>query len=155
MTTTENHFAITVADLTRSCCANENYFAWLSNQADELRNSVEIAQYLGQAAEVFEQQAHSRREEFDELAARDKLADILMASARRCWEYERRLGLIESRQFLRRMRQGQSRRSVYTANGARAVPFCKRARARAPAAYRVSFVVPRKNASILGLQSAM
>ena len=82
MTNTENTLVITVADLTRSCCANENYFAWLSNQSEELRDSVEIAHYLGQAAEVFERQAQSRRAEFDELAARDQLADILMISGR-------------------------------------------------------------------------
>ncbi len=81
MTNKENALLITLADLTRSCCANENYFAWLSNSDDQLKDSIEIANYLGLAAEVFETQAAAQRGQFDELAARDQFADILMASA--------------------------------------------------------------------------
>jgi hypothetical protein len=81
MTATENALVISVADLTRSCCANENYFRWLSLHADRLKDSTEIANYLGIAAEVFEHQARAQRKHVDELAARDQLAGILMSSA--------------------------------------------------------------------------
>ncbi len=81
MTSTKNALLITLADLTRSCCAHENYLPWLSNQADKLEDSTAIAHYLALAAEVFEDQAQAQRGEFDELDARDALTDFLMASA--------------------------------------------------------------------------
>ncbi|MDQ2840178.1 MAG: hypothetical protein M3Y72_03890 [Acidobacteriota bacterium] len=81
MTNTNNALLLTLADLTRSCCAHENYLPWLSNQADKLQNSTAIAHYLALAAEAFEDQAQAQREEFDPLDARDALADILMGSA--------------------------------------------------------------------------
>ena len=78
MTSAENALLITLADLTRCCCANENYFAWLSSHTGKLR--AKVANYLALAAEVFEHQARAQRGQFDELNARDQLADILMES---------------------------------------------------------------------------
>ena len=73
---------LTAIDLTRACCANDNYLRWLSHHSDALRGSAGIANYLANAALSFEEQAHPHlRPDFGAFDARDNLADILMASA--------------------------------------------------------------------------
>ncbi|MGI9072241.1 MAG: hypothetical protein ACR2JB_13230 [Bryobacteraceae bacterium] len=73
---------LTAIDLTRACCANDNYLSWLLHHSDALHGSAGIANYLANAALAFEEQAHPRiRPDFDVFDARDNLADILMASA--------------------------------------------------------------------------
>jgi hypothetical protein len=73
---------LTAIDLTRACCANDNYFPWLSRYSDALPGSAGIANYFANAALAFEEQAHPQIcLEFDVFDARDNLADILMASA--------------------------------------------------------------------------
>jgi hypothetical protein len=81
MTSEQNALLITAVDLTRSCCANENYFCWLSNHAEELQDSVAIANYLALATDIFQFQANAHIKHFDPLAARDSFADVLMASS--------------------------------------------------------------------------
>ena len=73
---------LTAIDLTRACCANDNYLLWLSHHSDALHGSAGIANYLANAAAAFEEQAHPQiGADFDAFDARDNLADILMASA--------------------------------------------------------------------------
>jgi hypothetical protein len=73
---------LTAIDLTRACCANDNYLLWLSHHSDGLHGSAGIANYLANAAVAFEEQAHPQiGADFDAFDARDNLADILMASA--------------------------------------------------------------------------
>jgi hypothetical protein len=73
---------LTAIDLTRACCANDNYLTWLSLYSDALSGSAGIANYFANAALAFEEQAHPQIcREFDVFDARDNLADILMASA--------------------------------------------------------------------------
>jgi hypothetical protein len=73
---------ITSIDLTRACCAHENYLAWLSAHRVSLAGSADIANYLANAAIAFEEQAHPTVfVDFEAFDARDNLADILMASA--------------------------------------------------------------------------
>ncbi len=72
---------VTLADLTRACCANENYFAWLTLNDKAFNGSVGIASYLASAALAFEEQSHPTGDTVDVLSARDSLADILMVSA--------------------------------------------------------------------------
>ncbi|MGH6682110.1 MAG: hypothetical protein ACREDL_24970 [Bradyrhizobium sp.] len=73
---------LTAIDLTRACCANDNYLPWLSHHANALRASAGIANYVANAAFAFEEQAHLHvHPGFDIFDARDNLADILMASA--------------------------------------------------------------------------
>jgi hypothetical protein len=73
---------LTAIDLTRACCANDNYLAWLSRYSDALAGSAGIANYFANAALAFEEQAHPQIYlDFDVFDARDNLADILMASA--------------------------------------------------------------------------
>ncbi|MGI8960787.1 MAG: hypothetical protein ACR2IV_13690 [Bryobacteraceae bacterium] len=73
---------LTAIDLTRACCANENYLDWLSRHSDALPGSAGIANYLANAALSFEEQAHPHlHPDFDMFDARDNLADMLMASA--------------------------------------------------------------------------
>jgi hypothetical protein len=73
---------LTAIDLTRACCANDDYLLWLSHYSDALHGSAGIANYLANSASAFEEQAHPQiRADFDAFDARDNLADILMASA--------------------------------------------------------------------------
>ena len=73
---------LTAIDLTRACCANDNYLLWLSHHSDALHGSAGIANYLANAAAVFEEQAHPQiGADFNAFDARDNVADILMASA--------------------------------------------------------------------------
>lgn len=73
---------LTAIDLTRACCANDNYLLWLSHHSDSLHGSAGIANYLANAAAAFEEQAHPQiGADFNAFDARDNLADILMASA--------------------------------------------------------------------------
>ncbi|HSU32595.1 MAG TPA: hypothetical protein VLJ11_15285 [Bryobacteraceae bacterium] len=78
---TTRDLLITAIDLTRSCCAHENYLAWLSANRGTLAASAEIANYLATATIAFEEQAHPTVfADFEAYDARDNLADILMAS---------------------------------------------------------------------------
>jgi hypothetical protein len=78
---TTHDLLITAIDLTRSCCAHENYLVWLSANRGTLAASAEIANYLATAAIAFEEQAHPTIfADFEAFDARDNLADILMAS---------------------------------------------------------------------------
>lgn len=73
---------LTAIDLTRACCASDNYLDWLSLHSDSLHGSAGIANYFANAALAFEEQAHPHLgPDFDVFDARDNLADILMASA--------------------------------------------------------------------------
>ena len=73
---------LTAIDLTRACCANDDYILWLSHYSDALHGSAGIANYLANAASAFEEQAHPQiGANFDAFDARDNVADILMASA--------------------------------------------------------------------------
>lgn len=70
-------------DLTRCCCSQENYDAWIALHGLPM-GSAGVAHYLARAAQVLEEQSYAalfRQESFDEWAAREHLADILMASA--------------------------------------------------------------------------
>ena len=70
-------------DLTRCCCSQEHYDAWMARYGLPL-GSAKVAQYLAQAAQVFEAQSYAalfREEHFDEWAARETFADRLIASA--------------------------------------------------------------------------
>jgi hypothetical protein len=72
---------ITMIDLTRACCANGNYLAWLSRHGKALNGSAGIANYLANGALAFEEQAHPQLPaNFEAFDAPDNLADILMAS---------------------------------------------------------------------------
>jgi hypothetical protein len=73
---------LSAVDLTRACCANDNYLAWLALHSDTLHGSGGIANNLASAALAFEEQAHPLlRAHFDAFDARDNLADTLMSSA--------------------------------------------------------------------------
>jgi hypothetical protein len=73
---------VSAVDLTRACCANHHYLAWLTLHAEVLDGSAGIANYLASAALAFEEQAHPLLPaHFDAFEARDHLADILMSSA--------------------------------------------------------------------------
>jgi hypothetical protein len=73
---------LTAIDLTRACCANDNYVPWLSHYSDALHGAAGIANYLANAALAFEEQAHPQiHPGFDVFDARDDLADVLMVSA--------------------------------------------------------------------------
>ena len=73
---------LTAIDLTRACCANDNYLLWLSYHSDALHGSAGIANYLANAAVAFEEQAHPQiGADFDAFDARDNVANMLMASA--------------------------------------------------------------------------
>jgi hypothetical protein len=79
---TTRDLLITAIDLTRACCAHENYLTWLSMHRGTLAGSTEIANYFATAAIAFEEQAHPTVfAVFEAFDARDNLADILMASA--------------------------------------------------------------------------
>ena len=72
---------VTAIDLTRACCAHDNYLNWLSANRDTLAGSAEIANYFATATIAFEEQAHPTVfADFEAFVARDNLADILMAS---------------------------------------------------------------------------
>jgi hypothetical protein len=72
---------LSAVDLTRACCANDNYLTWLALHSDALHGSAGIANYLASAALAFEEQAHPLLPaHFDAFDARDNLADILMSS---------------------------------------------------------------------------
>jgi hypothetical protein len=72
---------LSAVDLTRACCANDNYLGWLELHSDALHGPAGIANYLASAALAFEEQAHPLLPaHFDAFDARDNLADILMAS---------------------------------------------------------------------------
>jgi hypothetical protein len=78
------NYLLAAVDLTRACCASDNYLSWLSLHEAGLGGSAGITQYLTRAAIAYEEQAHQfQRKPFDAAAfdARDNLADILMASA--------------------------------------------------------------------------
>jgi hypothetical protein len=78
---TTRDLLITAIDLTRACCAHENYLTWLSMHRSTLAGSAEIANYFASAAIAFEEQAHPTVfADFEAFDARDNLADILMAS---------------------------------------------------------------------------
>jgi hypothetical protein len=73
---------VTAIDLTRACCAHDNYLNWLSENRGTLAGSAELANYFASAAIAFEEQAHPTVfADFEGFDARDNLADILMASA--------------------------------------------------------------------------
>src|SRR5947209_369429 len=73
---------VTAIDLSRACCASDNYLPWLSEHSDALDGSPGIANYLANAALSFEEQAHPHLgPDFDVFDARDNLADLVMASA--------------------------------------------------------------------------
>jgi hypothetical protein len=73
---------VTAIDLTRACCAHDNYLNWLSIHRSTLAGSAEIANYFASAAIAFEEQAHPTVfSDFEAFDARDNLADILMVSA--------------------------------------------------------------------------
>ena len=79
---TPHDLLLTAIDLTRACCANDQYLFWLSHHSDALHGSAGIANYFANAAAAFEEQAHPQScPDFDVFNARDDLADILMASA--------------------------------------------------------------------------
>jgi hypothetical protein len=79
---TTRDLLITAIDLTRACCAHENYLAWLSIHRCFLPGSADIVNYFANAAIAFEEQAHPTLfADFEAFDARDNLADILMASA--------------------------------------------------------------------------
>ena len=70
-------------DLTRACCSGENYDVWIAAHGQRM-GSPGIANYLAWAAQVLEEESYRalfREEVFSEYAARETLADILMASA--------------------------------------------------------------------------
>ena len=70
-------------DLTRCCCSHEGYDAWMTQHGLSL-GAAGVAQYWACAAQAFEAQSYAalwRREHFDEWAARELFADVLMASA--------------------------------------------------------------------------
>ena len=70
-------------DLVRCCCSHEQYDAWMERYGLAL-GAAGIAHYFACAAQAFEEQSYAalwRRESFNEWAARECLADRLMASA--------------------------------------------------------------------------
>jgi hypothetical protein len=71
---------LTAIDLTRACSAHEQYLDWLSLYEPVLHGSLGIAHYFGLAAEAYENAAAAPRRDFDEIEARELLADELMAS---------------------------------------------------------------------------
>jgi hypothetical protein len=72
---------VSAVDLTRACCANDNYLAWLALHSDALHGSAGIANYFASAALAFEEQAHPKLStHFDAFYARDNIADNLMTS---------------------------------------------------------------------------
>ena len=79
---TARDLLVTAIDLTRACCAHENYLTWLSMHRGKLAGSAAIANYFANAAIAFEEQAHPTVfADFEAFDARDNSADILMASA--------------------------------------------------------------------------
>jgi hypothetical protein len=78
---TNRDLLVTAIDLTRACCAHDNYLNWLSIYRGTLAGSADIANYFASAAIAFEEQAHPTVfADFEAFDARDNLADILMAS---------------------------------------------------------------------------
>jgi hypothetical protein len=70
-------------DLIRCCCSQENYDAWITLYGLPI-GSAGIASYLARAAQVLVEESYAalfRQELFDEWAAREHFADLLMASA--------------------------------------------------------------------------
>src|SRR4051812_31729719 len=66
-------------DLTRCCCTQENYDAWITLHGLPI-GSAGIASYLARAAQVLEAESDAalfRQEPLDEWSAREHLADIL------------------------------------------------------------------------------
>jgi hypothetical protein len=79
---TNRDLLVTAIDLTRACCAHDNYLSWLSIYRGTLPGSADVANYFASAAIAFEEQAHPTVfSDFEAFDARDNLADILMASA--------------------------------------------------------------------------
>jgi hypothetical protein len=52
---TTRDLLITAIDLTRACCAHENYLAWLSIHRGALPGSADVANYFPNAAIAFEE----------------------------------------------------------------------------------------------------
>jgi hypothetical protein len=71
---------ISGVDLTRACCASENYDAWIAVHGQAM-GSPGIAHYFVLAAKTFAEHPMVRKPDFNAFAARETLADILMASA--------------------------------------------------------------------------
>ena len=72
-----------IVDLTRCCCSQENYDAWMATHGLPL-GAAGIASYLARAAQVLAEEcetARFRQKPFDKWSAREHFADILMASA--------------------------------------------------------------------------
>ena len=77
-----NHLLLSAIDLTRACCASDDYLSWLAQYEPVLHGSAGIANYLASAAIAFEEQAHSDvASNVDVFDARDELACLLMSSA--------------------------------------------------------------------------
>jgi hypothetical protein len=75
-------FLLSIVDLTRCCCSQENYDAWIALHGFPL-GSAGIAAYLARAAQVLKAESEAasfRQEPFDEWSARERFADILMSS---------------------------------------------------------------------------
>jgi hypothetical protein len=75
------HLLLSAIDLTRACCANAYYFEWLEKYEPLLDGSLGIARYFAAAAGGLDDARRAFRDRFDELDARDTLADLLMSSA--------------------------------------------------------------------------
>jgi hypothetical protein len=50
---------LTAIDLTRACCANDDYLPWLSHYSDAFHGSAGIANYVANAAALREAKADS------------------------------------------------------------------------------------------------
>lgn len=75
------HLLLSAIDLTRACCASDDYLSWLAQYEPVLHGSAGIANYLASAALAFEEQARSDAAcNVDFFDARDELACMLMSS---------------------------------------------------------------------------
>ena len=78
LTPLARELTLSTIDLTRACAAHELYVPWCAQHA---QTSAAIAQYLAAAAIELEEQLHSGPGlAADPFAARETLADFLMAS---------------------------------------------------------------------------
>jgi hypothetical protein len=72
---------MTGGDLTRACCAHENYLAWPSANRGTLAGSAEITNYFANARLRSKNRRILPSSRTSRLSMRDNLADILNASA--------------------------------------------------------------------------
>jgi len=76
------HVLLSAIDLTRACCASDDYVSWLAQYEPVLHGSAGIANYLARTAIAFEEQSHSDVAcTVDFFDARDEVASRLMSSA--------------------------------------------------------------------------